>query len=73
MKQVTKTVQNVSDRFTKDMRIMKRYQREILDIKNCIKFINCNNDQCENRVSEIKDKVVNYFEVLRETSKKIRE
>lgn len=35
-----------------------------------IEFINCRNAQCEDRVSEIEDKTLNYNEVLKEATKK---
>lgn len=63
----------MNDKFTKDIDSTKRYQTEIGEVKNYIEFINGRNEQCEGRVSEIKDKMVNHDELLREGLKTIKE
>lgn len=58
----------MNDKFTKDIECPERYQTEIFEIKSHTEFINCRNDQREDRVSENEDKMITY-EVLREATK----
>lgn len=48
---LTKMVQNLSDKFTKDTESMKRNQTEITEIKNGTEFVDCRNDQCDDSVA----------------------
>lgn len=50
-------------------RVFKSYQTETLGIKNHVEFINYRNNQCEGRVSEIEEKIVNCEKLIKEALK----
>lgn len=45
LEELTKTVQHMNDKFTRYRILEKISDRN----KNCVEFVNCINDQCENR------------------------
>lgn len=48
-KELTKTSQNMNEKFYKEICSMERYQVEILEMKNCIENTKSKNDQREER------------------------
>lgn len=59
-----------TDRCNKNMKSSKRCQAEVSEIKTCIVFIHHKNDQCEDRVPDMEDKIVNYSKELKKEHKR---
>lgn len=67
MLELTKTVQNMNDKFNKQIDSMRRCQIETPEIKDSIGFIKIRNDKCEDRFSEIEEKMEIHDDLLRKT------